>query len=182
MAQMTWRSGTGAILLAALPFVGCGAPATARVPVAAADRRVSAVPAWGAPPPARQVMIGAPTTVPPDRIVVQPMDEATRTETFRTLVGPPTRPVPPIQRAESAETVRVMQVASPRHAHVHHVGCRLGCSLGRLAVYTGVGAIVGHQFDDRSGGAAVGAGLAFLTSPWWWGRGCRIDLDDCWDD
>ncbi|MBM4013957.1 MAG: hypothetical protein FJ293_03205 [Planctomycetes bacterium] len=182
MARMTWRDGFGAVVLLALPCAGCGSPAMARVPVAPTDRIVVAAPAWSVPPPARQVMIGAPTTVPPDRVVVQPMDEAARTEAFRSLVGSAIRHPPPAPPAEDGATERVVRVASPHRTHVHHAGCQPGCSLGRVAVYTGLGAIIGHQFDDRSCGAAIGAGLAFLTSPWWWGRGCWFDPVDCWYD
>lgn len=156
----------------------CAAPATERVPVSPTDRSATqpAPPAWQAPPPAPQAMVAPPTAMAvPERAVLQTMTESERTEAFRTWVGPrrqytpPAPPLPPPPRVER-------EVRYVTTSHVHDYGCRPGCSLGRLAVYTGVGAIIGHQYHHRGRGAAIGAGLALLSSPWWWGGGCW------WDD
>jgi hypothetical protein len=154
-----------------------------RVPPDWAERASTLALPRVAPAPRRQVVIADEGGAPPERVVLQTMDEARRTETFRELVGSPPRHVPPASPVVVVtEPGRRADEGAARRVHLHHAGCHPGCSLGRLAVFTGVGAIVGHQFDRRSRGAAIGAGLAILASPWWWGRGCDFDMDDCLDD
>jgi len=121
------------------------------------------------PEPAPQVMVAPPSAhAVPEQLPMQPMSEAERAEAFRELVGAPQYFTPPPQEVP----VRYVERGEERYVtteHVHSSSCGPGCSLGRVAVYTGLGAIIGHQFDDQGAGAAIGAGVALLTSPGWFG-------------
>ncbi len=121
------------------------------------------------PKPAPQVMVAPPSAAAvPEQVLLQPMTEAERTEAFRALVGTTQTFTPPPQEVP----VRYVERGEERYVstqHVHSSSCGPGCQLGRVAVYTGLGAIIGHQFDDQGAGAAIGAGVALLTSPFWYG-------------
>jgi hypothetical protein len=131
-----------------------------------------------APPPAPQVVLATPPAPATGQRPVSTLTEEQRTELLRAAGSP----IPPYTPAPIAPSVRrwvvereVVRVPYARY-HVHGPCCSPGCTLGRVAAYTGIGAIVGHQFHERGAGAAIGAGLAFLTTPWWWGHGVY-----CWD-
>jgi len=121
------------------------------------------------PKPAPQVMAApAATAAVPEQLLLQPMTEEERAEAFRELVGTTQTYTPPPQEVP----VRYVERGEERYVSTHHVhssSCSPGCQLGRVAVYTGLGAIIGHQFDDQGAGAAIGAGVALLTSPFWYG-------------
>lgn len=161
------------VLAAAVALSACTSP-TERVPTEGEtmDGLPVAAPRpqpWPAPAP--QVMAAPPSAAAgPEQMLLQPMTEAERTEAFRALVGTTQTYTPPPQEVP----IRYVEVdhGDERYVstgHVHSSGCGPGCSLGRVAVYTGLGAIIGHQFDDQGAGAAIGAGVALLTSPFWYG-------------
>ncbi len=164
---------------------GCaGNPPTTRVPVA---RLEAASPARLVAPPAPQVLVAAPRAAAPSQVTLAELTEEQRTSALRSA-GSPIRPYSPAPLPTPAprrtivverEVVRepygyAYAAARPYYAWGPHA------SFARVAAYTGVGAIVGHQWHHRGRGAAIGASLALLTSPWYWGggwRGC-----DYWDD
>jgi hypothetical protein len=158
-------------LVAAVALAACESP-TERVPPDGESPPPIPVAAprpqpWPAPAP--QVMAAPPAAAAvPEQVLLQPMTEEERTEAFQALVGTTQTYTPPPQEVP----VRYVEREGERYVsteHVHSSSCGPGCSLGRVAVYTGLGAIIGHQFDDQGAGAAIGAGVALLTSPGWFG-------------
>lgn len=157
------------------------APVESAAPAAADD----AAPEPAAAPAAAPV---APVPPPPG----SPMTEQQRSAAFRALVGPPRTFTPPPPTAAVRRVVEYERRVVPasygyacddcrwQRCRVHHsyAGPRyVGPSLARTALYAGAGAIIGHQFHHRDRGAAIGAVLGLLSSPWH-----RYDAWDCgWD-
>jgi len=180
--------------IAALPIVallGCVATegATVREPILEPSPITAMAPPALAPAP--QVMVSEPVPVRPVQVTIQPMTEAERTEMLRSVLGEPRVFVPaPLPQPPVREVVVYRDAGySPYYgapyydsrydrgyvtSHVHTSRCSPGCALGRVAVYTGLGAIIGHQYGHRGRGAAIGAGLALLTGPAWcgWSNWC----------
>ncbi len=185
----------------------CQSPATTRVDPPARTLTPAPMPL---PPPAPQVMVAPPTVAPlaPAQVVLPPpattpaapsvppasgnlppvehrpsvraLTEAERDASFRSLVGAPRTYAPaPLPARRVVERVVYHDVRPVRYARRYDYE-PWESTLARTAVYTGVGAIIGHQYHHRGRGAAIGAGLALLTSPWrWyggydgrWGGGC----------
>jgi hypothetical protein len=150
---------------------GCGAP-TERVP-AGPDR--APLP-YVAPPSAPQVMIAAPADAPPQSVVLGTMSEAER----RKILLPSANPIEPFVPAPVHAAAAPSSYA-PDGSHRSAVPCEepsyygdhdwsnTAVGLLRMAAYTGMGAIIGNQYHEKGQGAAIGAGLALLTWPFFGG-------------
>ncbi len=164
------------LVSASLVLPSCAANrATSSVRELQPYRRAFVVPAA---PPAPQVLAprAAVSAPQPAQRVIQTLSEQERTELMRALIDAPHSYQPPPQTPiVVSPRVRVEREVVERevcYEHVHSSYCSPGCSLGRIAVYAGVGAIIGHQYHHRGRGAAIGVGLELLGAPWWWGSRC----------
>lgn len=134
------------------------------------DRPDLEAPALQPPPPAPQVMIAAPiAAADPAQRTVTTITEAERTEMLR-AAGSPIPPYTPAPFHAPSHAVEGDD-ASYDDSYVQYAGDHgywgPVFGLARAAAYTGMGAIIGHQFHEKGAGAAIGAGLALLTTPWW---------------
>jgi hypothetical protein len=153
--------------------IGCESPME-RVPVGT-DR--ASLP-FVAPPPAPQVMIAAPADAPPQTVVLGSMSEAER----RKILLPSANSIEPYVPAPFHAPV-VREVVYEDGSHHTAVPCddaryyhddgwsNTAVGLLRMAAYTGMGAIIGNQYHEKGQGAAIGAGLALLTWPFFGGGG-----------
>jgi len=153
-------------LLLALPLAcfACTTPSR-RVETPTRAARVAPKP----PPPAPQVMIAAPAVDERGQIQLSPISEAERTELLR-AAGSPIRSYRPEPFVSAPSTVVVRYEGDGGSASGYATGCDPLWSMARMAAYTGMGAVIGDQFCDAGAGAAIGAGVALLTTPWW---GCE---------
>jgi hypothetical protein len=130
-----------------------------------------------APPPAPQVMIGAPADAPPQHVVLGTMTEAER----RHILLPTANPIEPYVPAPF-HVPAARSSASYEGSHRTAVPCdepyyddsrptaeSTAVGLLRLATYTAAGAIIGNQWGEKGKGAAIGGGLALLTWPFFGG-------------
>ena len=125
---------------------------------------------YAAPRP--QVMIDAPRNLGPSQVMVASMTEEERTEALRAAVSVATYSPAPFQFYVSAPVETV--VVEPQYADPYYGTYRTGspapCDYGpgysllRTAAYTGMGAIIGHQFHDKGAGAAIGAGVGYSSA------------------
>jgi hypothetical protein len=137
------------------------------------------------PPPSPQVMIAAPLALPSGQRTVATISEEERTEMLR-AAGSPIAPYSPAPLYEPTDRTVVVERAAygDRYAcdtgypRYYGPGYGPGFGIARAAAYTGMGAIIGHQFHDQGAGAAIGAGFALLTTPWWGIGG----WNSCWDN
>jgi hypothetical protein len=165
-------SSIASLLLPMLAAAGCEGPTT-RVPVGL-DR---APPPFVAPPPAPQVMIGAPADAPPQNVVLGSMSEEERRRILLPSANSIEPYVPaPFHHAPAPETVAAdgtHRTAVPCEDAYYrdHDWSNAGVGLLRMAAYTGMGAIIGNQYHEKGKGAAIGAGLALLTWPFFGGGG-----------
>ncbi|MSR46718.1 MAG: glycine zipper family protein [Planctomycetes bacterium] len=176
MAQVMIRGWCALVLAAA---VGCKSTTITRLPAGVEETPTVIAPAPKfAPAPAPQRMVD-PVVSPADRDVAPSITEEQRTAAFRNWVGDRRSYTPPAPELrlplESSSRVVEREVRYVSTGHFHTSRCTPGYALGRVAVYTGVGAVIGQQFHDRGRGAAIGAGLALLTGPWWFGWSCWCD-------
>lgn len=148
-----------------------------------------------APAPAAPAAETAPAAPAPPATT---LTEEQRNAAFRSYVGAPRTyapaPLPPPRVVDRIAERVVYRDVRPVHYvpsyRVHRYGAYepVGSTLARTALYTGIGAIIGHQYHHRGRGAAIGAGLALLTSPWRWYDDCdsrwsyRGSYGYCWDD
>jgi hypothetical protein len=152
---------------------GCEAP-TERVPVGP-DR--APLP-YVAPPSAPQVMIAAPADAPPQPVVLGSMSEAERRKillpsanSIEPFVPAPFHAAPAQEYVASDGTHRTaVPCEDPSYYHDHDWS-NTAVGLLRMAAYTGMGAIIGNQYHEKGQGAAIGAGLALLTWPFFGGGG-----------
>jgi hypothetical protein len=158
------KSSKSTLLAVPLLLLACESP-TRREPTPGVPVRIAPLPP---PPPAPQVMI---TGAPPTELgggAVSPISEEQRTELLR-AAGSPIRSYSPPPFSPPVETVYVDRSsygASSGYGADYPPSYEPWWSIARMAAYTGMGAIIGHQFDDQGAGAAIGAGVALLTSPW----------------
>ncbi len=155
-----------------LPPVEAAPPAEAPAPSPAALPAPERAPSDTTPAPSSSGGARAPKAV---------VTEEQRNAAFRAYVGAPRTYAPaPAPRVVDriAERVVYHDVRPIRYSHRSRYHEPFGSTLARTAVYTGLGAIIGHQYRHRGRGAAIGAGLALLTSPWGW----YDDCDHRWDD
>lgn len=127
-----------------------------------------------------QVMIDAPVAAAPAQVTLGAMTEEERTAALREAGSPiaPYTPAPfhfyvraPCDTGsvehELVDPYYASNGSYDTYAPASRPGYSPGFSLLRTAAYTGMGAIIGHQFHDKGAGAAIGAGLALLTTPFW---------------
>ncbi|MBL8840387.1 MAG: hypothetical protein JNL90_02535 [Planctomycetes bacterium] len=150
-----------------------------------------------ATPPSDAANLAAPSS-DGRRSAAAMLTEEQRNDAFRAYVGAPRTyapaPLPPPRVVDRIAERVVYHDVRPVHYvpsySVHRYGGYepVGSTLARTALYTGLGAIIGHQYHHRGRGAAIGAGLALLTSPWRWYDDCdsrwsyRGSYGYCWDD
>jgi hypothetical protein len=164
-------------LFASLVLLGCAAPDESDP---AGFHRYPALRPPRPPPPAPQVMIAPHSDAPPQPVTLGEMTEAQRRELLLSSSSPiqpyTPAPLPTPPHDVHHEYTRSSGVPcndsyydSCRHGSD---GCDFLTGLARVGVYTAAGAIIGHQFHEKGQGAAIGAGLALVSWPWFWGGGC----------
>lgn len=129
------------------------------------------------PPPAPQVMIGAPVDAPPQHVMLGTMTEAERRQILLPTANPiePYVPAPfhvPAAHSTSYEgSHRTAVPCDERYYDDYYAPTVESTAVGllRLATYTAAGAIIGNQWGEKGKGAAIGGGLALLSWPFFGG-------------
>lgn len=126
------------------------------------------------PPPrqaAPQVMIAPHVDANGQQVALGEMTEARRRELLLPKSNPiePYTPAPPPAPPGDETQSYAHPASGPEPDYRHPNGYDVLADVARVGLFTAAGAIIGHQFDDKGKGVAIGGGLALLTTPWLWG-------------